>query len=128
MSNIPNDLKYTKSHEWVRLNSDGTVTVGITDHAQHALGDMVYVELPAAGKVLTAGKECAVTESVKSASDTYSPISGEVVAINEALSSNAGLLNQDPYGAGWLFKVKPSDPKELDNLMDAKTYEAYSAE
>lgn len=121
------DMKFVKTHEWVRLENDGIATIGITDHAQHALGDMVFVELPAVGKTITIGKECAVVESVKSASDAYAPLSGEVVAINDAVIATPELVNKDPQGEGWLFKVRPSNPKELDSLMDAKAYEAYLA-
>ncbi|EKE00525.1 MAG: hypothetical protein ACD_21C00333G0002 [uncultured bacterium] len=122
------DVKFTKTHEWVRLENDGTVTVGITDHAQHALGDMVFVELPDVGKAVVSGKECAVVESVKSASDAYAPLSGEVTAVNDAVVANPELVNKDPQQEGWLIKIRPSNPKELDALMDAKAYEAYLAE
>lgn len=122
------DKKFTKTHEWVSLETDGTATIGITDHAQHALGDMVYVELPGIGEIITAGKECGVVESVKSASDAYAPLSGEVAAVNDAVVATPELLNKDPEGSGWLFKIRPSNPKELDALMDAKTYETYLAE
>jgi glycine cleavage system H protein len=122
------DMKFTKSHEWCRLEGDGSVTVGITDHAQHALGDMVFVELPDVGHVIAAGKECGVVESVKSASDFFSPVSGEVIAINEIVTASPDLVNKEPQGAGWLIKVRPSNVKELDGLMDAKAYEAYLAE
>jgi glycine cleavage system H protein len=122
------EMKYTKSHEWVRVEKDGTVTVGVSVHAQHALGDMVYVELPEEGSVVTAGKECAVVESVKSASDVYSPISGEVVGINETVTATPDLVNKDAEGAGWLFKLRPSNIKEMDALLDAKAYEQYCAE
>lgn len=125
MSNIPENAKYTKSHEWARLESDGTITIGITSHAQESLGDMVFVELPAVGKQITAGKECGVIESVKSASDLYSPLSGEVVAINDAVVHTPAMLNKDPHGDAWLFRVKPSEEKELDALMDAKAYEQH---
>src|SRR3569832_1911439 len=105
MSNIPVDLKYTQSHEWVRRESDGTVTVGITDHAQDLLGDMVFVELPEVGRTVKAGQECAVVESVKAASDVYSPVAGEVVAINEGLSDSPEIVNKDPYGEGWMMRI-----------------------
>lgn len=121
---IPADLKYTKSHEWVRLEADGTVAVGITDHAQELLGDMVFVENPVLGRVLAAGEECAVVESVKAASDVYAPIAGEVVVVNEALESAPDLLNKDPYGA-WMFKVRPASAGDLDGLMDAAAYGAH---
>jgi glycine cleavage system H protein len=120
---IPADLKYTKSHEWVRLEADGSVAVGITDHAQELLGDMVFVENPVLGRTLAAGEECAVVESVKAASDVYAPIAGEVIAANEELEGNPDLLNKDPYGA-WMFKVKPADAADLDGLLDAAAYQA----
>jgi glycine cleavage system H protein len=124
MSNIPNNLKYLDSHEWARVESDGTITVGISDHAQSALGDLVFVEVPEVGKALTKGGAAAVVESVKAASDVYSPVSGEVIANNsEALSATPELVNSDPYGQGWLFKVKPSNNSELGSLLDAKGYE-----
>lgn len=123
MSQVPADLKYTKSHEWVRV-VDGIATVGITDHAQHELTDVVFVEVPAAGKALKAGETCAVVESVKTASDIYAPVSGEVVASNAAVVQNPALVNTDPYGEGWFFKVKVSQASELNGLMDAKAYAA----
>ena len=124
MSNIPDNLKYLDSHEWARVESDGTVTVGISDHAQGALGDLVFVEVPEVGKALSKGGAAAVVESVKAASDVYSPVSGEVIANNsEALSATPELVNSDPYGKGWLFKVKPSNSGELGSLLDAKAYE-----
>lgn len=122
MSNVPNDLKYAKSHEWVRDEEDGTVFVGITEHAQEMLGDLVFVELPELGATLEAGSECAVVESVKAASDVYSPVSGEVIAINEALADAPETVNQDAFGDGWLFQVKLSAPAELDELLDAEAY------
>jgi glycine cleavage system H protein len=122
MSSIPSDLKYLDSHEWARAESDGTITVGISDHAQGALGDLVFVEVPEVGKSLKKGSAAAVVESVKAASDVYSPISGEVVAANETLGSAPELVNQDPYGQGWLFKVKPTNKDELTQLLDAKAY------
>jgi glycine cleavage system H protein len=122
MSSIPSDLKYLDSHEWARVESDGTITVGISDHAQGALGDLVFVEVPEVGKSLKKGSAAAVVESVKAASDVYSPISGEVVAANETLGSAPELVNQDPYGQGWLFKVKPANKDELTQLLDAKAY------
>lgn len=123
MSSIPADLKYVESHEWARLESDGTVTIGISDHAQGALGDLVFVEVPEVGRSLKKGGAAAVVESVKAASDVYSPITGEVVAANESLGSAPELVNQDPYGQGWLFKLKPSNQDELNQLLDAKAYE-----
>lgn len=129
MSNeIPQQLRYTKSHEWARAESDGTITVGITDHAQDLLGDMVYVELPEVGRKLTAGKECAVVESVKAASDVYAPIGGEVVAVNSALESGPDNVNKGPYTDGWLFRVKPSDQGEWSKLLDAAGYERVVAD
>jgi len=123
MSNIPNNLKYLDSHEWARVESDGTVTVGISDHAQGALGDLVFVEVPDVGKALSKGGAAAVVESVKAASDVYSPVSGEVIANNsEALSATPELVNSDPYGQGWLFKIKPSNKSGLGGLLDAKAY------
>ncbi|MCK9532771.1 MAG: glycine cleavage system protein GcvH [Gammaproteobacteria bacterium] len=128
MSNVPANLKYAKSHEWVRAESDGSVTVGITEHAQDLLGDMVYVELPDVGRTLTAGKECAVVESVKAASDVYAPIAGEVLAVNDAVTAGPDLVNKDPYGEGWLFRLKPADVAELDKLLDAAGYERVVAD
>ncbi len=127
MSNVPSQLKYSKSHEWISVGDDGVATVGITDHAQDLLGDLVYVEPPEEGSELAAGEACAVVESVKAASDVYSPLSGEVVAGNEALADNPELINQDPYGEGWIFRIKLSDPAELEALMDAEAYEAFAA-
>ncbi|MCH1918028.1 glycine cleavage system protein GcvH [Shewanella sp. A3A] len=124
MSNIPNELLYTASHEWVRKESDGSYTVGITEHAQELLGDMVFVELPEVGDTLSAGDDCAVAESVKAASDIYAPISGEVVAVNEALEDSPELVNSDPYNDGWFFRVMPSDDGDLENLLDADAYQA----
>ncbi|CAI8794682.1 glycine cleavage system H protein [Pseudomonas sp. IT-P258] len=123
MSNIPADLRFAESHEWARLEADGTVTVGISDHAQEALGDVVFVELTEVGKVFSAGDQSGVVESVKAASDIYAPISGEVIAINEELGGSPELLNTDPYGA-WIFKLKPSDKADLDKLLDAAGYKA----
>jgi glycine cleavage system H protein len=128
MSNIPADLKYLDSHEWARVESDGSVTIGISDHAQGALGDLVFVEVPEVGKSLTKGGAAAVVESVKAASDVYSPISGEVIAANDALGSSPELVNSDPYGAGWLFKIKPNNTAELQQLLDAKSYEKVVAD
>jgi glycine cleavage system H protein len=122
MSSIPAELKFLESHEWVRVESDGTVTIGISDHAQGALGDLVFVEVPEIGKTLKKGNAAAVVESVKAASDVYSPVSGEVIAANETLGSAPELVNQDPYGQGWLFKMKPDDKSELAQLLDAKAY------
>jgi glycine cleavage system H protein len=119
--NVPGDLKYTDSHEWIRNETDGTVTIGITDHAQSALGDLVFVELPAVGRKLAVGEACAVVESVKAASDVYAPLAGEVVAINDALASSPELVNQDAYAA-WLFRMRPSDSNALASLLDAAAY------
>ncbi len=123
MSNIPAELRYAPSHEWARLEADGSVTVGITDHAQEALGDVVFVELPEVGKTLAAGQEAGVVESVKAASDIYAPIGGEVIAVNDAVSDAPESVNSDPYGS-WFFKLKPSDASELDKLLDAAAYKA----
>jgi len=125
MSNIPVDLKYSKSHEWVRSNDDGSVTVGITDNAQDQLGDMVFIEVPEVGQTVTAEEACAVVESVKAASDVYAPLSGEIVEVNEALSDSPETVNQDAYGEGWLFRLQPSAADELDALMDADAYQAF---
>jgi glycine cleavage system H protein len=123
MSNTPADLKYLASHEWVRQENDGTVTVGISDHAQEALGDIVFVEAPEVGRALLVGEACAVVESVKAASDIYAPVSGEVAAINDELKSSPELINQDPYGKGWIWKIKIGNPAELSKLLDAAAYE-----
>lgn len=123
---IPADLKYTKSHEWVKVEADGTVSVGITHHAQDLLGDMVFVENPAVGRKLAAGEECAVVESVKAASDVYAPIAGEVVAANAEVEESPEKINQDPYGA-WMFKMKPDNAADVNTLMDAAAYEAHVA-
>lgn len=123
MSNIPADLRFAESHEWARLEADGSVTVGISDHAQEALGDVVFVELAEVGKIFAAGDAAGVVESVKAASDIYAPVSGEVIAVNEALADSPEELNNDPY-ASWIFKLKPSDKAELDKLLDAAGYKA----
>jgi glycine cleavage system H protein len=123
MSSIPENLKFLESHEWARVESDGTITIGISDHAQSALGDLVFVEVPEIGKALSKGGAAAVVESVKAASDVYSPVSGEVIAANDSLGSAPELVNQDPYGQGWLFKIKPTNKAELDQLLDSKAYE-----
>lgn len=122
MSDIPNNLKYTQSHEWVRDEGDGIVSIGITDHAQAALGDLVFVELPEVGAELDAGDECAVVESVKAASDVYSPIGGEVIEVNEQLADAPETINSDAYEEGWIFKLKLADADELEGLMDADGY------
>ena len=123
MSKTPSDLRYTKSHEWVKKEADGSVTVGITDHAQGLLGDMVFVELPRVGMQVAAGKECGVVESVKAASDVYAPIAGEITAVNTAVSDSPESVNKDAYGA-WMFKVRPDNPADLDGLLDAAAYQA----
>lgn len=123
MSNIPSELKYAASHEWVRNDGDGIVTVGITDHAQDLLGDMVFVELPDVGDEVATGDDIAVAESVKAASDIYAPISGEIIEVNEELEDSPELVNADAFGDGWLFKIKLDDLSELDELLDAEGYE-----
>jgi glycine cleavage system H protein len=123
MSNIPSDLKYAKSHEWVRVAGD-TATVGITDHAQHELTDVVFVELPAVGRKVKAGEACAVVESVKTASDIYSPVSGEVVEVNKAVSDNPALVNTAPYADGWFFKLKLANQAEVSTLLSPEAYGA----
>jgi glycine cleavage system H protein len=123
MSQLPPDLRYTKSHEWLRKLPDGTVEVGITDHAQQALGDLVFVEVPEAGRQLSAGDACAVVESVKAASDVYSPLAGEVTAGNPKLATEPELINRDPYGEGWILRLKPAGGAATETL-DAKAYEA----
>ena len=123
MSNTPTDLKYATSHEWARLDGD-IITVGITDHAQEALGDLVFVELPEVGDSVNAGDEAGVVESLKAASDIYAPVSGEVVEINPALEDTPELINSDPYGEGWMYKIKVSDLAELDDMMSADEYDA----
>lgn len=128
MSEIPSDLKYASTHEWARDEGDGTVTVGITDHAQDALGDVVYVELPEVGSTVTAGDEAGVVESVKAASDIYAPVSGEVVAVNDVLENKPETINDSPYDDGWFYKIKMSDPEELEDLLDAVGYADASGE
>ena len=128
MSNVPADLKFMKSHEWVRAEGDGRYTVGISDHAQAALGDLVYVELPSEGDELTQGAGCAVVESVKAASDVYAPLSGKVVAVNAALADAPETINGDAYGAGWMFVVEASDPSQVDGLLAADAYAASIAD
>lgn len=127
MSNVPANLKYTKSHEWVRVEADGTLTIGVTDHAQEALGDIVFLELPEAGRNVNAGEACAVIESVKAASDIYAPVAGEVVAANQDLVDAPESVNGDAYGA-WLFKLKPANAADVGALMDAAAYEAEIAQ
>src|SRR5580692_5290767 len=123
MSNVPSDLRYAKSHEWVRVSGD-TATVGITDHAQHELTDVVFVELPALNRQVKAGEACAVVESVKTASDIYSPVSGQIVEINKAVVDNPALVNTEPYAGGWFCKIKLSNPSEVDALLSADKYKA----
>ncbi len=120
--NIPADLQYTTSHEWLRRESDGSVTVGITDHAQQALGDLVYLELPQVGRRLNAGEACAVVESVKAASDVYAPVTGEVVAVNDAITATPEVVNEDAYAA-WFFRIRPDASAAAPSLLDAKAYE-----
>ncbi|GIX39965.1 MAG: glycine cleavage system H protein [Silanimonas sp.] len=124
MSNVPADLKFMKSHEWVRPEGGNRFTVGISDHAQGALGDLVYVELPAEGDELSQGAACAVVESVKAASDVYAPLSGRVVAVNAVLADKPETINADPYGEGWMFVLEASDPSQLDSLLTAADYAA----
>lgn len=123
MSQNPTDRRYASTHEWARLEADGSITVGITDHAQEALGDVVFVELPEMGRVFTQAEQAGVVESVKAASDVYAPVAGTVIAVNEALSDSPELINEDPYNA-WFYRLSPSDVSELDALMDAAGYEA----
>lgn len=122
MSNVPSDLKYVASHEWIKVEADGSVTVGITEHAQELLGDVVFVELPKVGAQLGDGEQAGVVESVKAASDVYSPLAGEVLAVNAELEAAPELANSDPYGAGWFFKLKPANAADLDTLLDAAAY------
>lgn len=122
MSQVPTELKYASTHEWIRDEGDGVFTVGISEHAQELLGDMVFVELPDVGDSVAAGDDSAVAESVKAASDIYAPVGGEVIAINEELEDSPELVNSDPYGDGWLFKLKIEDESELANLLDADGY------
>ena len=124
MSNIPSHLKYTESHEWVDANDEGNARIGISDHAQEALGDLVYVELPTVGDELSQGDACAVVESVEAASDIYTPVSGKVIAINEDLDADPAIINSDPYNDGWLFELELIDTEELEGLKGAEAYEA----
>jgi glycine cleavage system H protein len=121
MSNVPSDLKYAKSHEWVRVSGD-TAVVGITDHAQHELTDVVFVELPEMGRKVKAGEACAVVESVKTASDIYSPVSGEIIEVNKPVADNPGLVNTEPFAGGWFYKIKLSNAAELNSLMSPENY------
>ena len=125
MSNIPGELKYAKTHEWARINDDGSVTVGISDSAQDQLGDMVFIEVPEVGQTVTAEEGCAVVESVKAASDVYAPIGGAVVEVNESLADTPETVNQDAYGEGWIFRIEATDKSELEALMDANGYEKF---
>lgn len=122
MSDLPTELKYAASHEWARLEDDGSVRVGITAHAQDQLGDVVFVEVPEVGLVLSAGDEAGVIESVKAASDIYAPVSGEVIAVNEALEEEPEVVNMEPYEGGWLFCIRPSDDGDMENLLTADAY------
>ncbi|WP_409524592.1 glycine cleavage system protein GcvH [Nitrincola sp. MINF-07-Sa-05] len=122
MSNIPSELKYVASHEWIRDEGNGVVSIGVTDHAQDLLGDVVFVELPEVGDEVSSGDDCGVVESVKAASDIYAPLSGEIIEINEDLEDSPEMVNSDPYGDGWFFRLKLSDPAELDDLLDAEAY------
>ncbi len=124
MSDIPSNLRYAKTHEWIRLEGDGTATVGITDHAQDAMGDLVYVQLPELGEQKSAGDETGVVESVKAASDIYAPVDGEVIEVNAQLEDTPELVNEDPYERGWLFKLKVNDARQVDDLMTADQYQA----
>lgn len=124
MSELRDELRYLSSHEWARVESDGTVTVGITDHAQEALGDVVYVEVPEVGAEVLAGQEAGVVESVKAASDIFSPISGEVISVNESLEETPEMVNSSPYDDGWFYKVQPSELGELENALDIEAYKA----
>ncbi|MEH6515500.1 MAG: glycine cleavage system protein GcvH [Halioglobus sp.] len=128
MSQTPAELKYASSHEWARLEEDGTVTIGITDHAQEALGDVVFVEVPGVGDTLAAGDEAGVVESVKAASDIYAPIGGEVIAVNDMLEDEPETVNSDPYNDGWFYKLQPEDTAELEKMLSAEDYEAQCAE
>jgi glycine cleavage system H protein len=127
MSKYPTDLKYAKTHEWARLMPDGSITVGISDHAQELLGDMVFVELPQVGAEFVAGQECAVVESVKAASDVYAPVAGKVVEVNGAVAAAPEKMNKDPYGDGWMFRLQPKSAGEVNALLDAKGYAALVA-
>ena len=128
MTEVPDNLKYTQDHEWLRLEDDGSVTLGVTEHAQQALGELVYVELPEADREVDAGEVCAVVESVKAASDVYSPLAGVVTAANDALADTPELVNDSPYGDGWLLQLRPADPQTLEDLMDAEAYARFLAE
>lgn len=122
MSHVPEELRYAKTHEWIRQEEDGTLTVGITDHAQELLGDLVFVELPDPARTVEAGEECAVVESVKAASDIYSPVAGEILEVNEVLRDTPELINSDPYGDGWILRMQPSSEDDAEELLDAAAY------
>lgn len=124
MKNYPNNLRYSTTHEWVRVEENQIVTIGITEHAQHLLGDLVFVELPKINVQAQAGQEVAVVESVKTAADVYSPVSGSIIAVNDSLQQSPGTINEDPYGDGWLFRLQITDKSQLENLLDAKRYQA----
>jgi glycine cleavage system H protein len=124
MSEVPSELKYTSDHEWLRMEEDGSVVVGVTDHAQSALGELVFVETPEPGTDVSQGDACAVVESVKAASDVYAPINGEILETNETLATAPEQVNQDPYGDGWLFRMRPADPQDLEELLDADAYQS----
>lgn len=126
MSNVPADLGYTKTHEWVRQEDDGTLTMGITDHAQELLGDLVYVELPEVGRTVKAREELAVVESVKAAADVYSPVNAEVLEVNDTLNDSPELINRDAYGEGWMVRLKPETLQDVDKLLDAQAYAAFA--
>ena len=126
MAKVPSNLKFLESHEWARVEDDGTVTVGISDHAQELLGDIVFVELPEIGKEISQSSDIAIVESVKAASDVYSPLTGEIVEINESLNDNPEIINSSPYDDGWFFKIKPQDISEMEKLLDAAAYESSS--
>jgi len=126
MAKVPSNLKFLESHEWARVEDDGTVTVGISDHAQELLGDIVFVELPEIGKEISQSSDIAIVESVKAASDVYSPLTGEIVEINESLNDNPEIINASPYDDGWFFKIKPQDISEMEKLLDAAAYESLS--
>jgi glycine cleavage system H protein len=128
MNDIPSELKFTRSHEWLKQLPDGIAEIGISDHAQHALGDLVFVELPEIGRSLSAGENCAVVESVKAASDIYSPVAGTVVAVNDQLRHTPELINRDPYGGGWLLRLRPQEPGSQSSLMSASEYGALAAQ
>lgn len=124
MSDFPNDVRYAKTHEWIRLEDDGTALVGISDHAQDAMGDLVYVQLPETGVQVAAGSEAGVVESVKAASDIYAPVDGEIVEVNTLLEDTPETINEDPYGRGWIFRIRPANAADIDGLLSADEYQA----